>query len=79
MESTGSIDNLGTKVVFRTKMCGKNFYAMNNFGTAQFLLFVIDAWNTILKLSYSFKFHSFINRSVLRYSFRAINNMPLIL
>ena len=49
MESTGDIENLGTKVVFRRKICSKVFYAMNNFGTVQFLLFVIDASKYIFK------------------------------
>ena len=43
MESTGSIENLETKVVFRGKMCGKDFYVMNNFGIAHFSLYVTGA------------------------------------
>ena len=30
-------------------MCGKFFYAMNKFGTADFSLFVIDTWKYIFK------------------------------
>ena len=43
MESTGSIEKLWTKVVFRGKMCGKDFYVMNNFGIAHFSLYVTGA------------------------------------
>ena len=43
MESTGTIDNSGTKVVFRGMYAAKFFYTMNNFGIAYFSLFVIDA------------------------------------
>ena len=46
MESSGNIENLGTKVVFRGTMCGK-VYAKNNFGIAHFSIFVIDAWKYI--------------------------------
>ena len=49
MESTGSIENLGTKVVVRGKMCGKDFYVMNNFGIAHFQLYVTGAWKYIFK------------------------------
>ena len=49
MESTGSIENLETKVVFRGKMCGKDFYVMNNFGIAHFSLYVTGAWKYIFK------------------------------
>ena len=47
-KSTDNIENLGTKVVFGGKMCGKSFfYAKNNFGITHFSLFVIDAWKYI--------------------------------
>ena len=49
MESTGSIENLGTKVVFRGKMCGKEFYVVDNFGIAHFSLYVTCAWKYIFK------------------------------
>ena len=49
MDSTGSIENLGTKVVFRGKMCGKEFYVMNNFVIANFSLYVTGAWKYMFK------------------------------
>ena len=49
MESTDSIENLETKVVFRGKMCGKDFYVMNSFGIAHFSSYVTGAWKYIFK------------------------------
>ena len=60
-ESTGNIENLGTKVVFRAKICDKVFYAMNNFGIAHFSLFLIDAKRYISK-AIIFIHAAFINK-----------------
>ena len=49
MELTGSIENLETKVLFRGKMCGKDFYVMNTFGIDHFSLYVTGAWKYIFK------------------------------
>ena len=54
--------NLGTKEVFRGKMCSKVFNAMNNFWTAHFSLFMIDAWKCKFT-SIIFIYAAFIHKS----------------
>ena len=67
-------------MVFRGKMCGKVFYAKNNFGIAHFSLFVIDAWkyiyNAIIFIQAAFihKTKVFVKNFI-----REISNMLLIL
>ena len=66
--------------MFRGKMCGQVFYAKNNFGIANFSLFVIDAWECIFKAiifiqaAFIHKIKVFVNIFI-----REISNMPLIL
>ena len=79
MESTGSIENLWTKVVFRGKMCGKDFYVMNNFGIAHFSLYVTGAWKYIFKAIVLIH-AAFINKTdVFVFKFYLKNSIPLIL
>ena len=65
---------------FRAKMCGKVFYAKNNFGIAHFPLFVIDAWKYIFK-AIIFIQAAFINKIKVFFKIfiREISNMTLIL
>ena len=77
MESTGNIENLGMKVVFRRKLCGKTCYAMNNFGMF-FSLHVVFKYIlkaiTLIRTAFIHKIVMFYNISI-----RQINNIPLIL
>ena len=61
-------------------MCGKNFYAINNFGIANFSLFVIDAWKYIFK-AIIFIHAAFIHKIkvILKILISEISHMPLIL